>query len=285
MTSLAFGRSLAATALLASIACSTTVDPTGDAGQPLHAAVSVAIDSTSQRTLVATLSIANRSSQSQTIHWSDDCIGNGAVDIHIIRNGVVIWNSALAPSNLGCPTQQITSSLAPGVTAGFGRRVELRAILGDSIAAGPYDVITVPTVTSTDSPVLATPLDASQWTIADPVVVPPGTTLDGTWTGTATGLAMSMTMRWTSDSVTGTGTYTTQPPASFSCGGGTIGTSTGPVQLLGSRDNDVVAGRLLFAGGEGPPFYGHLRSADSVDITVTTIDTPSCKLELKRAGP
>src|SRR6185437_11086547 len=279
------GRWLAAACLLAGFACSATVDPTADSGEPLHAAVSISIDSSLQRTLVAALSVTNRSNLSQTIHWSDDCVGNGTVDIHVIRNGAVIWNSALMPPDPACPTQQITSSLAAGVVGGFGRRVELRAILGDSIAAGQYDVVAVPTITSTPSPSLVSPLDLGVWTIADPIVVPPGTSLDGSWTGTASGLALTLTMHWTSDSVTGTGTYTTQPPASFACAGGTIGASTGPVQLLGVRDNDVVGGRLVFGGADGPPFHGHLRSADSVDIVDTTIDTPSCALELKHTGP
>jgi hypothetical protein len=285
MPTLPLVRQLAAAALLAGVACSATVDPNGDSGEPLHATVAATIDSSFQRALVATLSVANRSNLSQTIHWSDDCVGNGTVDIHVIRNGAVIWNSALMPPDPACPTQQITSSLAAGVVGGFGRRVELRAILGDSIAAGQYDVVAVPTITSTPSPSLVSPLDLGVWTIADPIVVPPGTSLDGSWTGTASGLALTLTMHWTSDSVTGTGTYTTQPPASFACAGGTIGAPTGPVQLLGSRDNDLIGGRLLFDAGEGPPFYGHLRSADSVDVTVTTIDTPSCALELKRTGP
>lgn len=286
MTTLPLGRSIAAAAtLLACIACSMTADPTGDAGQPLHATVSLAVDSSLQRTLVATLSVANRSGQSQTIHWADDCVGNGSVDIHVVRNGVVIWNSALAPANPACPTQQITSSLAPGDTGGFARRVELRTILGDSIEPGQYALVAVPTVTSTASPSLNVPIDAGVVTVADPVVVALGTSLDGAWAGSASGLALALTMRWTTDSVTATGTYTTQPPASFSCAGGTIGASTGPMQLVGTRDNDVIIGRLLLdAAGEGPPFYGRIRSADSVDVTVTTIDTSPCRLELKRTG-
>ena len=272
-------------ALLACLACSDTVDPASGSGEPLHASIAATIDSSFLRTLVVTVSLANVSHQPQTIDWSDDCVGNGSVDIHVTRNGTVVWNSALRPANPACPTQQIESSIAAGDTVRFERRVLLRDVIGDSISIGPYDIIGVPTVTSLASPSLGTPLDAGQLPIADPVIVPAGAALDGTWTGTASGLSLTLTMHWRVDSVLATGTYTTQSPLAFGCAGGTIGGTTGAMQLVAARTNDFFGGRLLFSGDEGPPFYAHLRSADSADVTVTTIDTPPCVLELRRVGP
>lgn len=276
---------LACATLLSCIACSDAVDPASGSSEPLHATIAATIDSTLLRTLVVSVSLANVSHQPQTIDWSDDCAGNGSVDIHVTRNGTVVWNSALVPANPACPTQQIESSVAAGDTVFFERRVLMRDLIGDSISIGPYDIVGVPTITSLASPSLGTPLDAGQLPIADPIVVPPGANLDGTWTGTASGLSLTLTMRWRADSVLATGTYTTQSSQAFGCAGGTIGGSTGPVQLVAARTNDFFGGRLLFLNDEGPPFYAHLRSADSADVTVTTVDTSPCALELRRSGP
>ena len=276
---------LALAALVACAACSDTVDPASGSREPLHASVAATIDSSFLRTLVVTVSLANVSHQPQTIDWSDDCIGNSSVDIHIVRNGAVVWNSALVPPDPACPTQHIESSVAPDDTILFERRVLLHDLIGDSISIGPYDIVGVPTITSLASPSLGTPLDAGQLPIADPVVVPPGANLDGTWTGTSSGLSLTLSMHWRADSVLATGTYSTPSPQAFGCAGGTIGGVTGPVQLVAARTDDFFRGWLLFLGDEGPPFYAHLRSADSADVTVTTIDTPSCALELRRTGP
>jgi hypothetical protein len=276
---------LGAATVVVCLGCSSGVEPGTGSGEPLHTAVSATIDSSALRTLVATLSVANRSQVAQTIDWSDDCAGNGGVDVEILQNAVVVWSSPLAAPHVGCPTQQIESTIAPGLTVQFQRQIELRELLGDSIAAGPYEVIMTPTVTSAESPSLNRPIDAGQLTLADPVVVSPGVSLDGTWSASGTGLAVNLTMHWRADSVFGVGTYTAEPSGLFTCGGGTIAGATGPLQLVASRIDDFIRGRLVFSGGDGPPLSGHLRSADSLDVEVTTIDTSGCRLELLRTGP
>jgi hypothetical protein len=276
-------RSLVVIASVLSSACSDGLGTTPVRGEPLHALASVAIDSTGLRTFVATLAVVNQSSASQAIDWGLDCVGNGPLDVRMFRGGILVWESSRGPSNtIACPTREILSAVAPGDTVRFERRVLLSALLGDSLDAAAYTFVVLPTLGAESSPSLGAPINAGGLLVANPIVVPPGTPLDGTWSGTTAGLTVSFTMRWRADSVVGTGQFTTPSAQSFPCAGGSVGTSVGVANIVASRIDDFIVGRLLFGTGDGPPFSGHLRSADSLELNVTTIDTPSCRLVLRK---
>ena len=82
--------------------------------------------------------------------------------------------------------------------------------------------------------------------------------------------------------MSGSGTFSSPSPFAFPCAGGSIGKTSGVASLVANRFGDVTFGRLTFDTGNGPPFTGHLRSADSLELRVTTIDTPPCTLVLRR---
>lgn len=273
------GAVIAVTAAGGAAACSSTIgDP---AAAPLSATASVRVDSSAYRSLIATVAVANHSTAAQAITWADDCRGNGAVDLRILRGATVLWSSAKVPSTPICPLHTVQNTIAAGDTARFEEQVLLADLMGDSIAAGTYAVTAAPIIASPSTASLESPIPVGSLLIADPLVVPLDTPLDGTWSGSTTGLAVSLSLHFTADTAFGSGSFSSPSPFAFPCAGGSIAGASGAATLVATRNGDVLFGRLMFDTGEGPPFTAHLRSADSLDLTLATVDTPSCNLSLR----
>lgn len=262
---------ICAAALLAAAACSSATTD-GSIQGPLRVTPALAIDSSSVRALVVTVTLANVSKSRQSITWVADCSDDEGVAFQMFRGATLVWDSSHGQTFVPqCAPEVVHDTIEPNATFVFEGHITLSALMGDSIPPGAYSFAVQPRFIA---PVLAA-LDAGTLTVADPIVVPPGTVLDGVWATSGAGMTMSLTLKWTSDSVTGSGPYTLAA-GSTSCLG--PGPSSGTTQLAASRINDFIAGFLSVHG----PMSGHLRSSTLLDVRLTTVDTPACSLQLVR---
>jgi hypothetical protein len=262
-------------ALLA--ACSAATEPSVVEGN-LRETATIEIDSSGVRTFRALLTLENLSSSDQPIVWGEDCALNGPVDVRMFRGSQLVWESSRVASLRGCPMQLIQSTISAKGSAGFEWRMPVRDILGDSLAEGDY---TFTVQSGLESPTLTKQVSAGGLRMADPIAVPPGTNLNGTWTGMLGPVSISLVMTWTADSVHGSGTFALTGPQPLFCGGAAPSQS-GTVTYAAHRSNDVVAGVLSLGVGYAAPFGGRLRSASELDGTIMNVDTPGCALILNR---
>lgn len=275
-------RTLWAVAILAAVAaavtsCGSSVTESIVDGD-LRETSSVRIDSSGVRVLVATLTLENVADAPRPILWGEDCFGNGPLDVRMFRGSTLVWESSRVTSDVACPTRAIQSTIAAHGSASFEWRITLAALLGDSLPAGTYSFTVQPTLAS---PLLTSQSNAGVLSVADPIIVPPGTNLDGTWTGTAAGLSLSLQLAWTSDSVHGRGTYSATSGGGTNCAAPSLHPN-GTVSLTASRTGDVVIGSLALDGIWSPPMSGHLRAADSLDAVLHSVDSGSCSIALRR---
>ena len=244
----------------------------------IREAATVRIDSSGVRTLVATLTLENLGATDRPILWGQDCLGNGPLDARMYRGSTLVWESSRSRPLVGCPVRAIQSAITAGGSVSFAWQLPIKTILGDSLAAGTYSLAVHPTLAL---PELSAELSAGDLTVADPIAVPPGTNLNGTWTGSSGGLSVSLALTWTADSVHGAGTYSVSSAASGTCRAPESGPRT--MSLVAVRQGDVVQGHLQFGADYGPPYLGRLSSADRFEGTILAIDTPGCPLVLTRA--
>lgn len=272
-------RGLALTVIAAAaLGCSSSTEPSGVVEGSLRETVSVRIDSSLVRTFVATDTVENISNVGVPIVWGNDCVGNNPLDVRMYRGSTLVWESTQVPGSSGCPVRAIQSTLDPEQSFIFEWRATVKSILGDSLAPDAYTFTIRPLLAS---PTLTRDVAAGRLTVADPVAVPPGTNLDGTWTGKSGGLSVSLALTWTADSVQGSGTYQYTPTTATSCYTSNQ-SSTGTVSFHGRRADDVAGGYLSFDFGYDPPYSGRLRSATEFDGVIMNVDTPGCGLTLTR---
>ena len=261
------------------VACAAATEPDPVVEQGLRDAASVVIDSSGVRTLVVADTLTNVSGSDLATIWGNDCRGNSPMDVRMYRGNTLVWNSDAVPNMLGCPVVAIQSTLTPDQSFVFQWRATVKSILGDSLPPGPYTFTVLPSLAT---PTLTERVNAGGLVMADPIAVPPGTKLDGTWVGTFDGVTVSLSLAWAADSVRGTGTYQFTPVQSAGCYFAST-SGSGTVSFQGSRVDDVVAGYLQFSSGYAPPYSGRLRSATELDGTIHNIDTPGCPLTLTRS--
>lgn len=267
------------------LGCSSSTDlPTGAnisvVEGSLRETASVRVDSGFVRTFVAADTLENLSNTLLPIVWGPDCLGNSPLDVRMYRGSTLVWESTQVPGSTGCPVRAIQNTLDSKQTFIFEWRATVKSILGDSLPPDAYTFTVRPLLSS---PTLTRDVGAGQLHVADPVVVPPGTNLDGTWSGKTGGLSVSLALTWTADSVRGSGTYQFTPTTGAACYASTKA-STGTVLFAARRIDDAVAGYFAFDFGYYPPYSGRLRSATQFDGVIMNVDTPGCGLVLTK-GP
>jgi len=244
-------------------------------------AAATIVGTSSGRSVQATADIENVGGSQQSIAWGVDCGGSGALTLNVYRfNGdtrTLVWTSAALKRVLGCPTRLVQLSLEPGEHAQPQFAIAVSSILGDSLPAGTYALGVIARTT----PALDAEVPAGTLSLTDTLVVPPGTDLDGTWTGSAKGLSFSLTLKWTADSVSGTGSYTAADTNSFGCGGGTL-RGSGTLKYVAQRTQDRFQGAMLVSGGWSPPFGGVLLDQRTIAGSFMSIDAGACYLTLTR---
>ena len=233
------------------------------------------------RAVLTVIDLENVGGSTETVTWGLDCSGAGAVNLRVYRSTggsqVLAWSSTALPRVLGCPTQLIKRTIDPAGHVQLQFTVPVESILGDSLPAGTY----VLTATALTSPELPGEVPAGTLTLAKGIVAPPGTDLDGTWTGAANGLSLSLTLHWTADSVTGTGTYSASSSNTFGCGGGTL-RGTGTVSYAAARKQDQFQGGIKFSSDWYPPFGGVLVDQRTIAGAFMSVDRGPCYLTLTR---
>ena len=115
---------------------------------------------------------------------------------------------------------------------------------------------------------------------SDSNIAPVDHALDGPWsTGPRLdGLAMVLDLRWTTDSVKGSGTYnvlTTGP----GCGGVTLH-GQGTVSFAASISKSAIVGRMTFDNGWSPSYTAMLVDSVRIDGAFQSIDAGPCPFGL-----
>jgi hypothetical protein len=227
------------------------------------------------KSVQTTLTIQNDQPTAQTLRWSIDCGGFGAVVVRAYRvsgsTRTLVWRSDALPRQLGCASQLLQRTLNPGDQLSLNATYSVAAILGDSLPAGTYAI----TAAAATSPALTREADAGLLALSAAVADPPASTLAGDWRATTHGVAITLTLRWTADSVTGSGTYSVSPASTLGCGGGTL-TGSGTVRLAAARAKDQVSGGMQFSNGWTPPFLAVLVDPNTLGGFWMSIDAGPC---------
>lgn len=280
---------LVLTACLATAACSSGTEPTSDPFVGDTVAVTGNLRETGSAALSperaavdVTLLIANQGAQPETLTTSAiaECAGSVIVRAWRDVNGrkSLAWISSAIPV-IPCPIALLGPTvIAPHTAVTLGREIPNFEILGDSLPAALY---TLTVSADLESPALPAQIATPALFIGPHYIVPPGTVLDGTWSGEADGIELSLALHWTADSVTGTGTYTAFTPNTNRCGGGTLHGS-GSVTVRASRAEDRVSGAMLFDNGWTPPYSAVQTGADLLDGHFMSVDAGQCPMPLAR---
>jgi hypothetical protein len=102
--------------------------------------------------------------------------------------------------------------------------------------------------------------------------------LNGAWTSRSSGVALALTLAWTSDSVSGTGTYLVLDNA-LKCGGETL-RNQGTVRLAASRSGSTLSGRMTFDNGWNPAYSGSLENNKQIVGAFQSGTAQSCPYPL-----
>lgn len=226
--------------------------------------------------------VRNTSGNSRDIAWTQGCDLDIGVRLRVYRQDggrrVLAWDSSRLPAQVGCQTQTIRTTIAPGDSDTFYATYRLDQVLGDSLPPGSYQL----TVTSElVAPALPGELPAGTLMLDDSPLVPPGTDLSGTWAGGVDGVFVTLSLTWTPDSVYGSGRYTTYAPNTLGCGLGTLGDS-GTVRLEARRRGDYIGGTMIFDDVVQPPYGGMLDTAMHISGEFFSVDTGPCPFDVAR---
>ena len=264
-TSAFFGDTVAVTGLFRETASAAL------SGQ--RAAVDVMLQVMNQGTTPETLLVSQRGT----------CDGGVVVRAWHDVNGrqTLAWTSSAVPV-VPCPGHALPLVIPPDSTATLGQEIANFEILGDSLAVGSY---TFTVSADLQSPSLPAEVAAPTSVFVSPkFIVPPGTVLDGTWSGQGDGILLQLPLHWTADSVTGTGTYTAFTPNTNRCGGSTL-RGSGSVVFAAARVEDRLVGHMSFDNGWTPPYTAVQTGAELLDGQFMSIDVGPCPMPLARQHP
>jgi hypothetical protein len=102
--------------------------------------------------------------------------------------------------------------------------------------------------------------------------------LDGAWTARSFGVTEQLDLRWTADSVVGSGTYFVIDN-SIGCGGATL-QGNGHVTFHAGRSGTAITGFMVFDNGWTPPYTGTLEDNARIAGSFRSIDAGSCSFDL-----
>jgi len=102
--------------------------------------------------------------------------------------------------------------------------------------------------------------------------------LDGAWTARSFGVTEQLDLRWTADSVVGSGTYFVIDN-SIGCGGATL-QGNGHVTFRAARSGTAITGFMTFDNGWMPPYTGTLEDNARIAGSFRSIDAGSCSFDL-----
>jgi hypothetical protein len=259
-------------------ACAASID-SPDRSRDFRETAAGSIVPFNGRSVYLTIIIENVSANQQSMNWSVDCTGAGALLVKAYRQvgteQALAWNSASAPRTVACPTQLVSRTLMAGDELTLQQTIPVTAILGDSLPSGSYLL----TVSALTTPSLDSVIAIGSLTITSAVIDPPTSSLNGTWTASSHGVDLTLTLAWSTDSVSGTGTYTASASNSLGCGGGTL-RGTGAVRLNAHRAHDQFQGLMTFDNGWVPPYAAVIVDASTLGGAFSSIDAGPCPLSL-----
>jgi hypothetical protein len=259
-------------------ACSAPTESQSRARE-FHETATVSIAPFNGRSVYATFTVENVGAVEQPLTWGVDCTGAGGLLLKAYRQigaeQMLAWSSGLLPRTVGCPTQLVSETLRPGGQLTLHQTVPVATILGDSLPAGSY-ALTIAVLTT---PPLDSAIAVGSFVITTAVIDPPNSSLNGTWTSSTHGVDLNFTLAWTTDSVSGTGTYSASQSNSLGCGGVTL-RGTGAVKLSAHRTHDQFQGVMTFDNGWVPPFAAVLVDASTLGGAFSSIDAGPCPLSL-----
>ena len=285
--------SLLFAALISLAACSAGTEPTTNAFLGDTVAVAGDLRETASAALSperaavdVMLLLMNRGAQPETLTTSPSSRCGGPVIVRAWRdvNGrkSLAWNSSSMPV-IPCPVALLSPLIviAPHSAVPLSREVGNVEILGDSLPAGIYIFTASADV---QSPSLPAQISTPALFVGPHYIVPPGTVLDGTWSGQADGIQLDLPLHWTADSVTATGSYLVFTPNTNRCGGGTL-RGSGSVTLSASRIEDRIIGHMSFDNGWTPPYDAVQTGAALLDGHFMSVDAGPCPMPLARQVP
>ena len=105
--------------------------------------------------------------------------------------------------------------------------------------------------------------------------------LGGAWDLTLAGVSAPFTLAQSTDSVSGSATYSANPANPPGCGGESL-PATGSVSLAAQVSGNEIRGRMSFDGRWTPPFSAAIASRDTIRGNLMSVDRGGCAFILAR---
>lgn len=105
--------------------------------------------------------------------------------------------------------------------------------------------------------------------------------LKGAWNLTLSGVSAAFALTESTDSVSGSATYSANPANPPGCGGESL-PATGSVTLNAQVTGNDIRGRMSFDGRWTPPFNAAIASKDTIRGNLMSVDRGGCAFILVR---